>query len=90
MPRPTERLRALGLARTSLALGLAVSTGIFFYMSAEGHRGEVMVAIFLELLLIGFVQQGIRRHERVLFKLAAVALGVLALITGSLAEGLVG
>ena len=84
------RLRALGLARTSVLLGLVVSAGVFFYMSAEGHRGEVVAAIFLEVLLIGFVQQGLQRSERILFALAAVGVGLLALGGGRLAEGLVG
>ena len=85
-----ERVRAFGLARTSLALGLTLSAGIFFYMSAEGHTGEVTGAIFLEVLLIAFVQQGLQRAERVFFALAAVAVGLLALVAGRVAEGLVG
>ncbi len=83
-----ERLRALGLARGSLTLGLLLSTGLFFYMSAEGHRGEVAGAIVLEVLLITFVQEGLRRGERLGFAVAAVVLGVTALLAGRLAEGL--
>ena len=83
-----ERIRALGLARASLTLGLLVSTALFFYMSAEGHRGEVVGAIVLEVLLITFVQEGLRRGERLAFALAAVALGVTALLAGRLAESL--
>ena len=76
------RLRAAGLPRISLALGIVVATGVFFYMGLEGHRGEASTGIFLEALLIVFVQQGIEWRERRLFLIAAVVLGFAALATG--------
>jgi hypothetical protein len=76
-------LRALGLARVSLVLGIAVATGVFFYMGTEGHRGEVVGGIFFEALLILFVQQGLAQRERFLFAASAVALGVVAFAAGS-------
>ena len=90
MPRPyvAERLRALGLARASIALGLAITTGVFAVMSAEGYGGAVLGGILLEVLLIAFVQEGLRRAERVGFSVAAVSLGLLALVAGRFAAGL--
>ena len=76
------RLRALGLPRVSLALGIAVATGVFFYMGLEGHRGEASTGILLEALLIVFVQNGIEWRERRRFLIAAVVLGFAALATG--------
>ena len=55
------QLRALGLARGSLVLALAVSTGVFAYMSYEGHGGGVLGGVLLEVLLITFVQGGLTR-----------------------------
>ena len=78
-----ELLRALGLARVSLVLGIAVATGVFFYMGTAGHRGEVVGGIFFETLLILFVQQELDRRERFLFAVSAVALGLLAFAAGS-------
>lgn len=83
-----HRLRALGLARGSLVLGIAVATGVFFYMGILGHRGEVTAAIMLEALLILFVQQGLARRERFLYAVWAVALGFLALAAGTAIESL--
>ena len=79
------RVRALGLARVPLIIGIAIASGVFFYMGTEGHRGEALVGIFLETLLILFVQQGLERRERLLFAVAAIVLGLLALIAGSAA-----
>jgi hypothetical protein len=78
-----ELLRALGLPRASLVLGIAVATGVFFYMGTEGHRGEVVGGIFFESLLILFAQQGLDRRERFLFAGSAVVLGLLAFAAGS-------
>jgi len=83
LPRPPELLRTLGLARVSLVLGIAVATGVFFYMGTEGHGGEVVGGIFLMTLLILFVQQGLNRRERFLFAGSAVVLGLLAFAAGS-------
>ncbi len=82
------QLRALGLARGSLVLALAVSTGIFAYMSYEGHGGAVIGGVLLEVLLITFVQEGLTRPERIGFAVAAVTLGLLALVAGRLAAQL--
>ena len=81
-----EYLRALGLARVTLILAIAVATGVFFYMGTEGHRGEVLGGIFFEALLILFVQQGLAQRERLLFTGTAVALGVGAYVAGSAAS----
>jgi hypothetical protein len=81
------RLRALGLARGSLVVGLAVSTVVFAVMSYEGFGGAVLGGVLLQVLMILFVQQGIGRTERVGFSLAAVSLGLLALVVGRLADG---
>jgi hypothetical protein len=78
----SPRLRAVGLPRASLALGIAIATGVFFYMGVEGNSGAAAGGIFLEALLIGFVQQGIEWRERRLFLVAAVVLGFAALATG--------
>ena len=83
-----ERLRRLGLPRASLVAGLVISTGVFTYMSAEGHRGEVLGALLLQALLIAFVQQGIDARERRLFLAAATALGLLALGLGAVVAAL--
>ena len=80
-------LRALGLARASLALALAVSTVVFVVMSYEGYGGGVLSGVLIEVLLIAFVQQGLTRGERVGFSIAAVSLGLLALVTGRLIAG---
>lgn len=77
------RIRALGVARVPLILGIAVATGVFFYMGTEGHRGEAAAGILIETLLILFVQQGLARRERLLFAAWAIALGFLALAAGS-------
>lgn len=77
------RIRALGLARVPLILGIAIASGVFFYMGTEGHRGEAIVGILIETLLILFVQQGLARRERLLFAASAVALGLFALAAGS-------
>ena len=87
MLRPGARLRAVGLARASLALGLAITTVVFFVMSLEGYGGGVLGGILLEVLLIAFVQEGLNRVERVGFSVAAVTLGLLALVAGRLAAG---
>ena len=81
------RIRALGMARASLAVGLAVTTVVFGVMSYEGLAGAVVGGILLQVLLISFVQQGIGRAERVGFSLAAVSLGLLALVVGRFADG---
>jgi hypothetical protein len=41
----------------------------------------------IEVLLISFVQTGLTRVERIGFSLAAVSLGLLALVVGLLAGG---
>ena len=82
-----RHLRALGLARGSLGLGLAISTVVFAVMAYEGYRDQVAAALFLELVLILFIQQGLTRVERVGFSVAAVSLARLAVVVGSLAAG---
>ena len=88
MPRLLARLRALGLARTSLVLALAITTGVFAVMSYEGYGGGVLGGLLIEVLLIWFVQEGITRAERVGFSLAAVSLARFAFIAGRVAAGL--
>jgi hypothetical protein len=70
------------MPRISLALGIAIATGVFFYMGVEGHTGEATAGIFLEALLIGFVQEGIPSRERRVFLASAVVLGLAALAAG--------
>jgi uncharacterized membrane protein len=76
------------MARTSLVVGLAISTVVFAVMSYEGHGGGVLGGVLLEVLLITFVQQGLDRTERVGFSIAAVSLGLLALVVGRFADRL--
>ena len=90
MPGPFAPLRALGLPRASLVVGLAVSTVVFAVMSAEGYGGGVVGGMLIQILLIVFVQQGLTRAERVGFSVAAVSLGLLALVVGRLAAGFAG
>jgi hypothetical protein len=80
-----KHLRALGLARGSLAL--AISTVVFGLMAYEGYRDQVLAALLVELVLIAFVQQGLTRVERIGFSLAAVSLALLAVVVGSLVAG---
>ncbi len=84
MPRPPAALRTLGLARASVVSGLAITTVVFTVMSAEGHGGAALGGILIQVLLISFAQDGLTRGERVGFSLAAVALGLLAVVTGAL------
>ena len=76
------RLRALGLPRASLILALAITTVVFTVMAYEGYGGAVLTGVVLEVLLITIVQQGITRLERVGFSVAAVSLGLMALVLG--------
>ncbi len=82
-----RHLRALGLARGSLVLGLAITTVVFTVMSYEGYGGGVLAGVLIEVLLITIVQQGLTRGERVAFSLAAFSLGLLALVAGRLIAG---
>ena len=82
-----RHLRALGLARGSLALGLAISTVVFAVMAYEGYRDQVFAAVLVELVLIAFIQQGLTRVERVGFSLAAVSLALLAVVVGTAIGG---
>jgi hypothetical protein len=82
-----KHLRALGLARGSLGLALAISTVVFGVMAYEGYRDQVLAAVLVELVLIAFVQQGLTRVERIGFSLAAVSLALLAVVVGSLVAG---
>ncbi len=82
-----NHLRALGLARGSLALALAISTVVFAVMAYEGYRDQVLAAVLVALVLIAFVQQGLTRIERIGFSLAAVSLALLAVVVGSLIAG---
>ena len=76
------RLRALGLSRASLILALGISTVVFTVMAYEGYGGAVLSGVVLEVLLITVVQQGLTRLERIGFSVAAVTLGLFALIIG--------
>ena len=80
-------LRSLGLARGTVVLALVITTGIFAYMAYEGNGGGVFGGVLIEVLLISFVQTGLTRVERIGFSLAAVSLGLLALVVGLLAGG---
>jgi uncharacterized membrane protein len=82
-----QRVRALGLSRISVILALAITTVIFVRMSYEGFGGGVLGGILLEVLLITFVQHGLTREERIGFSVAAVSLGLIALVIGRLAAG---
>ena len=82
-----EHLRAIGLARGSLAVGLAVSAVVFAVMAYEGYRRQVAAAVLVEVFLIVFIQQGLTRLERMGFSLAAISLALLAVVVGSLAGG---
>jgi uncharacterized membrane protein len=82
------RIRALGLAKASLVAGLAISTVVFAVMSYEGFGGGVIAGVLLQVLLIVFVQQGLDRVERAGFSIAAVTLGLLALVIGRFADRL--
>jgi len=82
-----RHLRALGLARGSLALGLAITAVVFAFMSYEGYREQVFAAVFVELFLIFFIQQGLTRNERMGFGIAAVSLALLAVVVGTLIAG---
>ena len=85
---PVARLRALGLARASIVLALAITTGVFAVMAYEGYGGGVFGGVLIEVLIIWFVQHGITRAERVGFSLAAVSLALFAFIAGRVAAGL--
>lgn len=82
-----KALRTLGLARGTVVLALAITTGVFAFMAYEGNGGGVFGGVLIEVLLISFVQTGLTRAERIGFSLAAVSLGLLALAAGSLAGG---
>lgn len=82
-----RHLRALGLARTSLVLALAISTVVFAVMAYEGYREQVAAAVAVELVLIVFIQQGLTRLERIGFSLAALSLALLGVVVGTLAAG---
>ena len=82
------RIRALGLARASLVVGLGISTVVFGVMAYEGYGGAVLAGVLIQVLLIAFVQQGLSRLERAGFSVAAVTLGILALVAGRFADHL--
>jgi len=82
-----QALRSLGFARGTVVLALVITTGVFTLMAYEGNGGNVLVAVVIEVLLISFVQNGLTRTERIGFSLAAVSLGLLALVAGTLAGG---
>lgn len=84
MHRPFAALRALGFARASVVFALAVTTVMFTIMSAEGYGGAALGGVLIQVLLIAFAQGGLTRGERVGFSLAAVSLGLLAVVTGTL------
>ncbi len=84
----TAQLRRLGLARASLVLALAITTGVFGVMAYEGYGGGVFGGVLIEVLLIWFVQHGITRAERVGFSLAAVSLALFAFVVGRAAAAL--
>ena len=81
-----SRLRAIGLPRAGVILGLAVTTFMFFGLAQRDRGGAVIGGVMLEVLLITIVQQGITRRERLIFSLAAVLLGFLALAAGTAAR----
>jgi hypothetical protein len=78
-----RRLRALGLPRAGVILGLLVTTWIFFRLAQTDRGGAVIGGVMLEVLLITIVQEGITRRERLMFSLAAVVLGFAALAAGT-------
>jgi hypothetical protein len=78
-----RRLRAIGLPRAGVILGLLVTTWIFFRLAQTDRGGAVIGGVMLEVLLITIVQEGITRRERLLFSLAAVVLGFSALAAGT-------
>lgn len=80
-------LRSLGLSRGTVVLALIITTGIFAFMAYEGNGGGVFGGVLIEVLLISFVQTGLTRTERIGFSLAAVSLGLLAVVAGTLAGG---
>ena len=80
-------LRSLGLSRGTVVLALVITTGIFAFMAYEGNGGGVFGGVLIEVLLISFVQTGLTRTERIGFSLAAVSLGLLAVVAGTLAGG---
>jgi hypothetical protein len=79
-------VRGLGLQRTGIVVGLAITTVAFFFLARHGRGGVVLGGTFLEILLITVVQEGITKRERVLFSSAAATLGFLALVTGTLSR----
>ena len=78
-----DRLRAYGLPRTGVTLGLAVTTVVFFRLAQLDRGTAVIGGVMLEVLLITIVQQGITKRERLIFSLAALTLGFGALIAGT-------
>lgn len=78
-----RRLRAIGLPRAGLILGLAVTTWIFFRLAQTDRGGAVLGGVMLEVLLITVVQEGITKRERVIFSTAASTLGFAALVIGT-------
>ncbi len=78
-----RRLRAIGLPRAGLILGLTVTTWIFFRLAQTDRGGAVLGGVMLEVLLITIVQEGITKRERVLFSTAAATLGFAALVIGT-------
>jgi hypothetical protein len=78
-----SRLRALGLPRTGVILGLAVTTWIFFRLAQTDRGGAVIGGVMLEVLLLTIVQEGITKRERLIFSFSAIALGFGALIAGT-------
>jgi hypothetical protein len=80
-----HRLRAIGLQRAGIVLGLAVTTWVFFLLARNDRGSAVLGGVMIEVLLITVVQEGITRRERVVFSTAAAILGFIALVTGTLA-----
>jgi hypothetical protein len=78
-----SRLRAIGLPRGGVILGLAVTTWIFFRLAQTDRGGAVIGGVMLEVLLITIVQEGITKRERLIFSFAAITLGFGALIAGT-------
>jgi hypothetical protein len=77
------RLRAIGLPRAGVILGLAVTTCLFFRLAQIDRGGAVIGGVMIEVLLITIVQEGITKRERLIFSFAAIALGFGALAAGT-------
>jgi hypothetical protein len=78
-----EALRALPRLRGyTLLAAFVVAAGAYAYMGIEGHIGEVLGAIFIQLLLVNIALPDVSREARRWLTLVAALLALAALSLG--------